>query len=55
MLIQAVIGAKEAITEAIIGIINSDITKAILQISDGIDFKGINKYQVFKIIDATII
>ena len=41
---QAVLGAKEGITESITNIVGRDITDIILRISDDTDFKGIDEY-----------
>jgi hypothetical protein len=41
---QSVIGAKEGVVEAILKLVGSDITDAILQTADGSDHKSINDF-----------
>ena len=55
MFIRAVIRAKEGITEGITDIVSSNIADAILRTSDGTDFWEIGEYQLYKLINATII
>ena len=54
MFTQAVLGAKEGITEGITDIVDSNITDVILRTSDDTDFKGIDEYQLYKLFEATV-
>ena len=44
LLTQAIIGAKEGITEGITALVGLDITDAVLRSDYGTNFKGINNY-----------
>ena len=49
---QAVLGVKGGVTEGITNLVGSNITDAVLQTSDGTDFKGIDEYQLYELFEA---
>jgi len=51
---QAVIGAKEGATKAIIEKVGTDITDSVIRTIDGTDYKGIDDYQLSELVDAAI-
>lgn len=51
---QAVIGAKEGATEAIVLQFGRDITDSVLKTADGVDFKGIDEYHLFDVVQTCI-
>ncbi len=53
---QSVIGAKEGVVEAVLKLVGSDITEAILQTADGSNHKSIDDftlYEVMKVVGPT--
>ena len=54
LLTQAIMGAKEGITEAITALVGSDITDAILRSADGTDFKGVDEYTLAELFEAAL-
>ena len=52
--IQATIGAKEGVAEAITNKVGSDITDSVLRNVDGNDNKGVDEYNLYEVIQATI-
>eukprot|EP00956_Cyclotella_meneghiniana_P030944 scaffold79700_cov45-Cyclotella_meneghiniana.AAC.4 len=52
--IQATIGAKEGAAEAITNKVGSDITDSVLRNVDGNDNKGVDEYNLYEVIQATI-
>ena len=54
LLTQAIMGAKEGITDGITALVGSDITDVILRSADGTDFKGIDKYALADLFDAAL-
>ena len=54
ILIQAVIGAKEGATNAIVAKIGSGITDAVLLTSDGVHHKSVDEYEKFELVNAII-
>jgi hypothetical protein len=51
---QAVIGTKECTTAAIIKLVGSNITNAIIGTPDGSDHKGVNDFRLFDVMQAAI-
>jgi len=51
---QAVIGAKEGATEAIVLQFGRDITDSVLKTADGVDFKGIDDYHLYDVVQVCI-
>jgi hypothetical protein len=51
---QSVIGAKEDIIEALMKLVGSDITNAILQTADGSDNKSIHNFTLFDVMKVAI-
>ena len=54
LLTQAIMGAKEGITDGITALVGSDITDAILRSADGTDFKGIDEYALAELFEAAL-
>ena len=54
MFTHAVIGEKEGIIEGITNIVSSNITNLILLTYDDTNFQGIDNYQLFELIEATV-
>ena len=52
ILIQAVIGAKEGATNAIVAKVGSGITDAVLLTSDGVHHKSVDEYELFELVNA---
>ena len=51
---QAVIGAKEGTTEAIVLQFGRDVTDSILKTADGVDLKGIDEYHLYDLVQVCI-
>ncbi len=51
---QLVIGANEGIVKAVMKLVGSDITDAILQTSNGSNHKSIDNYTLFAVMAAAI-
>ena len=51
---QAVIGAKEGATSAIVEHFGRDVTDSVLRTADGIDYKGIDEYHLYDLVQAAI-
>ena len=51
---QAVIGAKEGATTAIVEQFGRDVTDSVLRTADGIDYKGIDEYHLYDLVQAAI-
>jgi hypothetical protein len=51
---QLVIGAKEGIVEAVLKLVGSDITDAILRMADGSDHKSIDDFTLYKVMKVAI-
>ncbi len=51
---QSVIGAKEGVVEAVSKLVGSDITNAILRTADGSDFKSIDDYTLYEVMNVAI-
>eukprot|EP00956_Cyclotella_meneghiniana_P026310 scaffold56538_cov51-Cyclotella_meneghiniana.AAC.1 len=51
---QAVIGAKEGTTEAIVLQFGRDVTDSVLKTADGVDLKGIDKYHLYDLVQVCI-
>jgi hypothetical protein len=51
---QSVIGAKEGIVEAVLKLVDSDITDAILQTADGSNHKSIDNFMLYKVMKVAI-
>ena len=51
---QAVIGAKEGATEAITLQFGTDVTDSVLKTADGVDYKGIDDYHLYDIVQVAI-
>jgi hypothetical protein len=51
---QSVIGAKEGVVEAVMKLVGSNITDAVLQTADGSNHKSIDNYTLFAVIAAAI-
>ena len=49
-----VIGIKEGLVEAIIELVGSDITDAILRTANGSDHKSINNFTLFEVMKSAI-
>ncbi len=54
MINQSVIGAKEGVVEAVMKLVGSDITNAVLQTADGSNHKSIDNYTLFAVMAAAI-
>ena len=54
ILTQAIMGAKEGITDGFTSLLGSDITDAILQSANGTDFKGIAEYALADLFEAAL-
>ena len=54
LLTQAIMGAKEGITDGITALVGSDITDAILRSADGTDFKGVDEYSLAELFEAAL-
>ena len=52
--INPVIGAKEGIVEAVLKLVGSDITDAILRRADGSDHKNIDDFTLYKVMKVAI-
>jgi hypothetical protein len=52
--IQATIGAKEGAAEAITEKVGTDVTDTILRNADGNDYKGVDDYQLYDVIEAVL-
>ncbi len=51
---QSVIGAKEGVAEAVLKLVGSDITDAILQTADGRDHKSIDDFTLYNVMKVAI-
>lgn len=51
---QAVIGAKEGTAEAIVLQFGRDITDSVLKTADGVDFKGIDEYHLYDLVQVCV-
>jgi hypothetical protein len=51
---QSVIGAKEGIVEAVLKLVGSDITVAILRTADGSDHKSIDNFTLYNVMKVAI-
>eukprot|EP00956_Cyclotella_meneghiniana_P019415 scaffold33240_cov63-Cyclotella_meneghiniana.AAC.3 len=51
---QAVIGAKEGATEGIVLQFGRDVTDSVLKTADGVDFKGIDEYHLYDLVQVCI-
>jgi hypothetical protein len=51
---QAVIGAKEGVTDAITKLVDSNITNTIIRTPNGIGHKGVDDFRLFDVMQATI-
>jgi len=51
---QSVIGAKEGVVEAVLKLVGSDITDAILRTPDGSDHKSINDFTLYEVMKVAI-
>jgi hypothetical protein len=51
---QSVIGAKEGVVEAVLKLVGSDITNAILQTADGRNFKRIDDFTLYEVMKVAI-
>jgi hypothetical protein len=51
---QLVIGAKEGVVEAVMKLVGSNITNAVLRIADGSNHKSIEDYTLFAVMAAAI-
>eukprot|EP00956_Cyclotella_meneghiniana_P032904 scaffold92023_cov58-Cyclotella_meneghiniana.AAC.1 len=51
---QAVIGAKEGTTEAIVLQFGHDVTDSVLKTADGVDLKGIDEYHLYDLMQVCI-
>jgi hypothetical protein len=51
---QLVIGAKECVVEAVMKLVGSNITNAVLQTDDGSNHKSIDNYTLFAVMAAAI-
>ena len=51
---HAVIGAKEGTTEAIVLQFGRDVTDSVLKTADGVDFKGIDEYHLYDLVQVCI-
>jgi len=51
---QAVIGAKEGTTEAIVLQFGRDVTDSVLKTADGVDLKGIDEYHLYDLMQVCI-
>ena len=49
-----VIGAKEGVAAAITSNVGNDVTHTILKTADGLDYKGIDDYQIKDLLNAVI-
>jgi hypothetical protein len=54
MINQLVIGAKEGVVEAVMKLVGSNITNAVLRTADGSDHKSIDNYTLFAVMAAAI-
>jgi hypothetical protein len=54
MINQSVLGAKECVVKAVMKLVGSDITNAVLQTADGSDHKSIDDYTLFAVMAAAI-
>lgn len=52
---QAVIGAKEGATKVIVAKVGSAVTDAMLRTPDGVDYKGVDEYELCDVADAAIL
>ena len=52
ILVQAVIGAKEGATDAIVAKVGARITDAVLRTSDGVQLKSVDEYELYELINA---
>ena len=51
---QAIMGAKEGVTEGILALVGSDITNTVLRSADDNDYKRIDEYSLAKLLAAAI-
>jgi hypothetical protein len=51
---QSVIGAKEGVVKAVLKLVGSNITDAILRTADGSDFKSIDDYTLYEVMKVAI-
>ncbi len=51
---QSVIGAKEGVVKAVLKLVGSDITSAILQMADGSDHKSINNFMLYNVMKVAM-
>jgi hypothetical protein len=51
---QLVIGAKEGVVEAIIKLVGSNVTNAILRTADGSNHKSINEFTLYEVMKVAI-
>ena len=53
-LTQSVIGAKEGSTEAVTAKVGARVTDTVLRTSDGTDYKSVDEYELFQLINAVV-
>ena len=53
-LTQSVIGAKEGATEAVTVKVGARVTDTVLRTSDGTDYKSVDEYELFQLINAVM-
>ena len=53
-LTQSVIGVKEGATEAVTAKVGARVTDTVLRTSDGTDYKSVDQYELFQLINAVM-